>query len=135
MPTFYSPKKLHKDCGKVLATWRSKPELRLGDLTCDVMKQALDDYEKARKELIANRMERMALQKRRDDLAKVLAGGCTRFRNGVRAVYGPDSTEYAQAGGVRTSARKKPRRTAVPEEDIVETPAKSKAAARRKKGP
>ena len=34
----------------------------------------------------------------------------TRVRSGFRAVYGPDSTQYEQAGGTRLSERKKPSR-------------------------
>jgi hypothetical protein len=37
----------------------------------------------------------------------------TRARSGFRAVYGPDSTQYEQAGGTRSSERKKPVRKAV----------------------
>ena len=34
----------------------------------------------------------------------------TRARSGIRGFFGPDSDEYEQAGGTRTSERKKPTR-------------------------
>jgi len=34
----------------------------------------------------------------------------TRARSGIRSVFGPDSTQYEQAGGTRTSERKTPTR-------------------------
>jgi integrase len=32
----------------------------------------------------------------------------TRARNGFRAIFGPDSSQYEQAGGTRASERKRP---------------------------
>lgn len=46
-----------------------------------------------------------------NDLNAAIAGGQqvqTRGLSGIRAAFGPDSSEYEQAGGVRTSERKKP---------------------------
>jgi hypothetical protein len=36
----------------------------------------------------------------------------TRIRSALRGVYGPDSTQYEQAGGTRRSERKRPSRPA-----------------------
>jgi len=38
------------------------------------------------------------------------------LRKGVLAFFGPDSTQYAQAGGTRASERKKPVRSSEPVE-------------------
>jgi len=43
-----------------------------------------------------------------------LAGITTRARSGFRAVYGPDSTQYEQAGGTRASERKRPSKKKTP---------------------
>jgi hypothetical protein len=38
----------------------------------------------------------------------------TRVRSGIRGFYGPDSTQYGQVGGTRTSERKRPTRKKKP---------------------
>lgn len=43
-----------------------------------------------------------------NDQAQALNNIVTRARSGFRATYGPDSTQYEQAGGARTSERKRP---------------------------
>ena len=50
------------------------------------------------------------VREQRDDKARELSILITRFRSAVRGAYGPDSAEYSQAGGTRTSARKSPTR-------------------------
>ena len=52
----------------------------------------------------------------RDDKARQLSEYITRFRSLMRAIYGPHSKEYGQAGGTRVRDRKapKPKVTAVP---------------------
>ncbi|HWT01590.1 MAG TPA: hypothetical protein VN256_15190 [Pyrinomonadaceae bacterium] len=37
-----------------------------------------------------------------------MANIIARARSGFRATYGPDSTQYEQAGGTRSSERKRP---------------------------
>jgi hypothetical protein len=48
----------------------------------------------------------------RDDAAVVLNGYNTRALSAIRGIFGPDSAEYDQAGGTRTSERKTPVRNA-----------------------
>ena len=48
----------------------------------------------------------------RDDAAGVLGGYNTRALSAIRGIFGPDSMEYDQAGGVRSSDRKTPVRKA-----------------------
>ena len=47
----------------------------------------------------------------RDDAALTLSAYNTRALSAIRGIFGPDSTEYDQAGGTRSSERKKPVRT------------------------
>jgi hypothetical protein len=56
----------------------------------------------------ARRTELTGLMDVRDDHARTLSDLVTRVRSGVRAIYGPDSPQYEQAGGVRRSERKRP---------------------------
>jgi hypothetical protein len=50
------------------------------------------------------------LLNQRDDAALVLNGLNTRALSAIRGIFGPDSTEYDQAGGTRSSERKTPTR-------------------------
>ena len=52
----------------------------------------------------------VALKNKRDALASELSELVTRTKSGFRAIYGPDSTQYEQAGGTRKSERAKPTR-------------------------
>ena len=49
-----------------------------------------------------------------DSIERNLADITERMLAGVAAVYGKNSVEYAQAGGVKKSERKRPSRTAAP---------------------
>ena len=63
-------------------------------------------------EMVSSYNEKLAtLDKLKDELErqeKVLAEHSQRVLAAVRAQFGPDSDEYKQAGGVRTSDRKRP---------------------------
>ncbi len=48
------------------------------------------------------------LKDARDDAAGTLNGYNTRALSAIRGIFGPDCTEYDQAGGTRTSERKRP---------------------------
>jgi hypothetical protein len=41
------------------------------------------------------------------DMTTETANIVTRARSGFRAIYGPDSTQYEQAGGTRSSDRRR----------------------------
>ena len=55
-------------------------------------------------------LELTGIREHRDDKLLQLKELITRFRSGMRSTYGPDSPQYEQAGGTRTSNRKPPRR-------------------------
>ena len=55
-------------------------------------------------------LELTGIRERRDDKLRQVNELVTRFRSGIRSIYGPDSPEYEQAGGTRTSNRKPPKR-------------------------
>ncbi|MBP9900748.1 MAG: hypothetical protein V9H26_28695 [Verrucomicrobiota bacterium] len=46
----------------------------------------------------------------RDDAAAALNGYNTRALSAIRGIFGPESSEYDQAGGTRNSERKTPTR-------------------------
>jgi ABC-type transporter Mla subunit MlaD len=71
-------------------------------------KAAVDDLNE---QIEKTRSQLAKLLDNRDDSAKDLSDLNTRALSAIRGIFGPDSAEYDQAGGVRTSERKKPVRT------------------------
>ena len=61
----------------------------------------------ARDQLEALRMQMTALSNELDERATELASVRTRALSGLRAVFGPNSTQYEQGGGTRQSERRK----------------------------
>jgi hypothetical protein len=90
---------------RVRHTWMANPTFSLGDLT-------LNDFMTAHSALMAlegtvdsKRHELQGLVDNRNDKAKALKELSSRALSGFRAVYGPDSSQYDQAGGTRMSKR------------------------------
>ena len=96
--------------------WKDNPTLKLGKDATD--KVELPDYQAAKKKVTdANdaiddlRHQLDGLLDVRDDAAKALNALNTRALSAIRGIFGPDSAEYDQAGGTRTSERKPGKRT------------------------
>jgi hypothetical protein len=101
------------DAGQILNVWTANPDFKLGDMTLAKFKTATEELQEADNAVEAKRTELTGLINARDTQAAELGEWVTRARSGFRAVYGPDSTQYEQAGGTRSSERKKPVRKAV----------------------
>ncbi len=96
------------DAQKIIETWNANPTFALNDIT----QKSFGDLQ-ARAALLsetieARRLELQGLINQRDDAVKSLQTAITRARSGFRAFFGPDSTQYDQAGGKRLSERKSP---------------------------
>lgn len=110
MPRGKSFDSIIAEAERLLRLWEDNPTLALGELTLAKFQAALADL----------RAKHGRVQELRDTLtvstdefnaaADLVRDLNTRFRGGVRAVYGPDSTQYELAGGTRTSERKRPTR-------------------------
>jgi len=97
---------------KIKNTWTANPTFALGDFNLEAFTTALTAVTAHESEIDTKRHELQGLLDQRDDAAKVLQDLCTRALSGFRAVYGPDSPQYDQAGGTRRSERA-PRRSKV----------------------
>jgi hypothetical protein len=110
------------DAAGIEKVWAANPTTTLGsDTDPNNPKVTLADYQaaKAKVEDLIQQIEdaRSALTKLvddKDDAAGVLSGLNTRALSAIRGIFGPDSAQYDQAGGVRTSERKRPVRKAKP---------------------
>ena len=115
MATKVSADQALADSKGISKVWKANPTLTLGK---DDEKVALKDFQASVKaltdfndEISDVRNQLTALINDRDTAAATLSGYNTRALSAIRGIYGPDSTEYDQAGGTRTSERKKPTRT------------------------
>lgn len=99
--------------------WTENPDMTFGkEGDPDNPKVTLADYTAAKEkvegyldqiETIRHQLTQLVDDK--DDAAGKLNGMNTRSMSMIRGKFGPDSAEYDQAGGVRTSERKKPARS------------------------
>ena len=94
------------DAEMLIRVWTANPKLSLGDVTRPAVEAMVATFKTTR----ANADDlRTQLTKAIDDVndqADELASITVRGRSGVRAQFGPDSTQYAQVGGTRASERK-----------------------------
>ena len=112
MPAKVSADQTLTDSTGIAKVWKENPAMTLGK---DDEKVALKDYQASIKavsafnEQIEDLRDQLGgLINHRDDAALVLSGYNTRALSAIRGIFGPDSTEYDLAGGIRTSERKKP---------------------------
>jgi len=105
-----------KGATSVRTVWESNRDFKMGRISLDDFIAIHDATAASDKEYAKKRVELTGAKGTRDDKAQQLSELITRFRSLMRAIYGPDSTEYGQAGGTRVRDRKapKPRVTAAP---------------------
>lgn len=116
MATKVSAEVVLGDSTGIEKVWKANATLRLGKDPETVTLKNYQDSIKAVTDLNAEigdlRHQLDGLLDDRDDAAVVLNGYNTRALSAIRGIFGPDSSEYDQAGGTRTSERKKPVRKA-----------------------
>lgn len=95
------------DLEKILRVFRSKSNFAVGDITeatlgttITSLRSKSSDLENA-KTLVSRLVNELNADM--TDAGQIQ----TRGLSGIRAAFGPDSSEYEEAGGVRTSERKK----------------------------
>ncbi len=95
---------------KVEDVWSKNATFTMQDVTLEQFKAAMAACQTGDDEVEAKRRELTALINQRDAANRDLQQLTTRALSGIRGYFGPDSDEYEQAGGTRTSERKKPTR-------------------------
>jgi hypothetical protein len=111
--------KVVSDAANIEQVWVANPAMTLGvDNDPNNPKVTLADYQAAKQDTNAAVTLVGSLDSQltkamddRDDSAKNLSDLNTRALSAIRGIFGPNSAQYDQAGGVRTSERKKPVRT------------------------
>jgi len=107
MATRYKFETVLADGEQIERVWTENPTFSLGDITLAKLKTKITDLRAKRDEAETLRTQLTALANDLNAQTSELAGIVTRARSGFRAVYGPDSTQYEQAGGTRASERKR----------------------------
>jgi hypothetical protein len=97
---------------KIKATWAANPAFTLGEITKDSFTALYDKVAAADAAIESKRHELQGLLDTRDDDARELQDQTSRALSGFRAVFGPDSPQYDQAGGTRRSERAPQKRAA-----------------------
>ena len=114
MATKVSADKALADASGIEKVWKANADLKLGkgDETVTFVKYqtTLKSVADLNKQIEDLRHDLDGLLDDRDDAAVLLNGYNTRALSAIRGIFGPDSSEYDQAGGTRTSERKSPTR-------------------------
>jgi hypothetical protein len=91
---------------KIVRVWEANPTFSLGELTLVKFKSELDELRTLRAQTEEARRQLTNLSNSTNEKADVVNSNVTRALSGVRAVFGPDSTQYEEAGGTRSSERR-----------------------------
>jgi hypothetical protein len=84
------------------------PQIKIGDLTLTKYADDCDKAREAQKEVSSLEAQLTDARNKRDQAFTELWDTVKRVRNGIKGIYGDDSSEYEMVGGTRTSERKKP---------------------------
>ena len=107
MPSNYSPEMVLIGCERINRVWVENATFSLGEVTLPSFQSKMAEVRQKREQLEALKMQATALSNEIEQGTKELAGIRTRALSGIRAVFGPNSTQYEQAGGTRQSERRR----------------------------
>jgi hypothetical protein len=108
MPSKYSFDSILADSEQIARVWTDNPTFTLGEITLTSLQSKITSLRQKRDQAETLRTQLTALSNELNEQTAEMAGIVTRARSGFRAVYGPDSSQYEQAGGTRSSERKRP---------------------------
>lgn len=91
---------------RLAQVWGDNPKFAMGDISLETLKAETDKLRNLRKSRDEMRVELSKLVDDTKDQQKLVASLNTRGRSGMKAIFGPDSAQYAQVGGTRQSERK-----------------------------
>ena len=108
MPTKYPFDSVLTDSEQIARVWTENPTFALNEITLAKLQTKISDARQKRDRIETLRTQLTALSNELNEQTAELASINTRSRSGFRAFFGPDSTQYEQAGGTRASERKRP---------------------------
>lgn len=96
---------------KIERVWDANPTFMLGELTREKFKAAREALRDSRAQLEEAKRQVTSLTNTTNEQAGSVLDNITRALSGLRAVFGPDSTQYEEAGGTRSSEVKRARKS------------------------
>lgn len=109
MPRKYPPEAVLTNSEQIARVWTENPTFTLGEITLPILQGKITDLRQKRDQVETLRTQLTALTNQVSAQASELATINTRALSGYRAIFGPDSSQYEQAGGTRASERKRPK--------------------------
>jgi hypothetical protein len=91
---------------KIVRVWEANPTFTLGEVTLAGLKTKVEGLRTQREQTEEARRQVTNLVNSTNAVADDVNAITVRALSGVRATYGPDSTQYEEAGGTRTSERR-----------------------------
>ncbi len=107
MPTKYPFDSVITDSEQIARVWTENPTYAMGEITLAKLQTKITDARQKRDQIETLRTQLTALSNELTEQTNELATINTRARSGFRSFFGPDSTQYEQAGGTRSSERKR----------------------------
>jgi hypothetical protein len=113
MPNKPYPKDITKQAQTVLDKWKQiSASLTLGDLTQAALEANVNKAASLASRMTALKTELTDLQNQHEATCTDIWDQVKRVRNGVKGIYGDNSSQYEMIGGIRKSERKRPVRKA-----------------------
>jgi hypothetical protein len=115
MPGKPYPTDIVEQAQSVLDAWKQiDAEMTVGTVTTASLSADLAQAAPILSQMNALEAQLTDLRNQRDTLYEAMWDKVKRVRNGVKANYGDDSSQYEMVGGTRTSERKSPSRKPKP---------------------
>jgi len=92
---------------KIVRVWTENPDFSLGEITLQILQDKIAAIRQKRDQIEDLRSQLTARSNELNDGLAELASIKTRALSGYRATYGPNSSQYEQGGGTRSSERKR----------------------------
>lgn len=106
------PKKGTLNRETTMAVCKANADFKLKDFTVESVEKDCTDLDKLVQDIAAKEQVITPLRNQRDEMVMRLKDFATRGRAGIKGYFGGNSSQYEQAGGTRSSERKKPVRKA-----------------------
>ena len=94
------------DAERLAQVWSENPTFALGDVTIEGLRSSITKLRNLKQTRDEMRTDLSKLVDDTSDQMKLVDSYNTRGRSGMKAVFGPNSAQYAQVGGTRLSERK-----------------------------
>lgn len=112
MPSKNSIESIIADANTIIELMNANADFKMKDVTAASMKTDVTAATTAIQQINSLELQLTPYRNSRDELIAKISENCTRARAGFKSFYGPNSSQYEQAGGTRKSERKKPSRKA-----------------------